>query len=106
MTADIDRPVPSLRTPRGLPAYDSREIAAYRAALGVSQEALAARMKVARPGITRYESDKYGRALEARFGDRLLAGIEAEVSSRAKLSEDGIAALAEIRASRKPKASK
>ncbi len=96
MRTDIDRPVARLRTSRGLAAYDPREVAAYRAALEISQEALAARMKVARPGVARYESDKYG-PLEARYGDRLLAAIESEVLSRIKLGEEGRAALDAIR---------
>ena len=99
MNGNVERPVPSQRTERGLIAYNPRELAGYRAAMGISQDELATKMKTKRPGVARWESDRYG-PLEARFGDRLLAAIEDIVASRSKLAQDGRAALAEIRASR------
>lgn len=96
MDHDIERPIAHMRTARGLVAYDPRELAAYRAAHGVTQSALAERMKTKQPGIVRLENARYG-PLEARFGDRLLAGIEREVSARLKLAEEGRTALDAIR---------
>jgi DNA-binding XRE family transcriptional regulator len=96
MDNDIERPVPRMRTAKGLIAYDPRELAAYRAAHGITQSALAERLKTKQPGIVRLETAKYG-PLQARFGDRLLAGIEREVEARMKLAEEGRAALRAIR---------
>lgn len=68
------RPQATLTTKRGLPAYDPKELAAYRAAMGFDQRDVAQHMKTHQPHVARWESDRYG-PLEARFGDRMLASI-------------------------------
>ncbi len=98
--ANIKRPTPHEFNARGLPAYDPLEVGAYRKAHGVTAEELAKHLGIVRTYVSRLEMARYG-PLEARQGDRMLAGVEVLARNRMVLVEEGARDLAAIRGTKR-----
>jgi transcriptional regulator with XRE-family HTH domain len=81
---------------RGGPMYSSEELGAYRAAMGITSDALAQHLGTHRPAISRYESARPGTLPEAT-AMRLVNGILALARSRDRLMADGASRLERIR---------
>ncbi len=102
---EVERPTPHERTGRGLPAYNALELGAYRKAMRVPVEELAQHLGFTRTYISHMEMARYS-PLDAKRGDKLLAGVEDIVLMRLKLEEEGVRDLAAIRGGKAPRVSR
>jgi transcriptional regulator with XRE-family HTH domain len=107
MSTTATRPAP-IGEVRGRAYYDIAEVIAYRKARGVTQADLAATMHVSQPYISMIEKSGATRpqTIQPKTVEAMLRGIDFLAGKREKLIAEGTASMAEIRASRKPKASK
>ena len=91
----LTRPQPVGATERGHAIYNSREVAAWRASRGVTQDAVADHLHVARPYIARLESGKT--PLQEKQAIQIMTATEYLAMKREKVIADGLAELATIR---------
>lgn len=91
------QPMPFTEGQRGGPVYSAEEVGAYRAAMGVTSDALAQHLGTKRPGISRWESARTGTLPEAT-ALRLIGGVEYLARKRAQMMADGVARLEAIQA--------
>jgi transcriptional regulator with XRE-family HTH domain len=80
--------------------YDGREVAAYRAARGVTQDAVAQRLHVAQSLVARYESGKPGVDLQEKQAVAMLDAIDFLAAKRERMRAEGLAELEAIRFAR------
>ncbi len=74
--------------------YDGRELAAWRASVGVSQQEVADNLKVKRPYIARLENDE---KVSRRNGERIIAATRRRLAYRVRMTSQGISDLERIR---------
>ena len=87
------RPTATTETSRGFPAYDGREIAAWRAALGVTPQEVADRLRVSRIRVVKMEGSP---ALDANQAFRIIQAVDFYVRRRERLVAKGLADLERI----------